>query len=298
MSAVKASEIAAFLEKPLIGEDVLVDKIKPSRSPEANCAIFLWKYSPELLEIANGTNAVLVVASPEYEGRLVVPHIITPRPRLALAEVVQRFFAPAKKVGIARTAVIASTAKLGKDVSVGDFSVIGENVQIGDNTEIRDHVVIRDNCIIGKDCLIKSNTVIGEEGFGFEFEDDGTPIRIPHVGRVVIGDHVEIGALNIVARGTMGDTVISNGVKIDDHVFIAHNVSVGENSVIIAGAEVSGSVRIGRNVWIAPQATIIQQAEIGDDAMVGIGAVVIKSVEPNVIVVGNPAKVLRKRFEC
>jgi len=293
---VRASEIAAFLNRPLMGEDVLVVRARAVSEPEPNSLVFATKQTPELIESLNAAKEVLVLAAPEYEGKLTAAHILTPRPRLDFARVLQQYFAPARLSGIAATAVIASSARLGASVSVGHFSVIGENVLVGDGTEIRDHVVVHANCVIGKRCTIKSNTVIGEDGFGFEIDEDGTLVRIPHLGRVVIGDDVEIGCLNVIARGTLQDTVLANGVKVDDHVFIAHNAIVGENSVIIAGAEISGSVRIGKNAWISPQATILNQVEIGDGAQVGIGAVVIHSVEPNVIVVGNPAKVLRKRF--
>jgi UDP-3-O-[3-hydroxymyristoyl] glucosamine N-acyltransferase len=110
-----------------------------------------------------------------------------------------------------------------------------------------------------------------------------------------MGNNIEVGALTCICRGTIDDTLIGDNVKIDDHVFIAHNVQIGENSVVIAGAEVSGSVKIGKNSWIGPQSTIINGVEIGESSMVGIGAVVTKPVTNNVIVAGNPAKVLRRK---
>ena len=292
---VSGSQIAAFLGKSLVGKDFEVTGAAPLSKPEPNGLVFAAKYDPAAVEMLNATRDVLVLAAPEYEGRLTTPHIITARARLDFAKVLQEFFAPRRASGIARTAVVAPSAVLGGDISIGHFSIIGEKVQIGDNTEIRHHVILGDNCIIGKNCLIKSHTVIGEEGFGFAFEDDGTPVRIPHLGHVVIGDEVEIGALNVVARATLAETAIGDHVKTDDHVFIGHNAVVGENTIITAAVEVGGSV-IGRNVWIGPQACIIEKIEIGDEALIGLGAVVTKSVEPNVVVVGNPARVLRKRF--
>jgi len=295
--AVMSSEIAAFLDKPLVGQDVLIHGAKPATKPEAHNLVFVKRYTPELLSALNTAGEVLVLAVPDYEGQLAVPHIITPKPRLDFAKVLQQFFASSRRGGLAGTAVIAPSAHLGDNVSVGHFSVIGEGVQIGDNTEIRNYVVVGDNCVIGRNCLVKSNTVIGEKGFGFEFDQDSTPIGIPHLGGVVIGDEVEIGALNTVVRGTLEDTVVSDHVKTDDHVHIAHNVFIDRNTVITACAEISGSVRIGKNVWIGPNASIINSIDIGDNVLVGIGAVVIKSVESDVVVAGNPAKILRKRFE-
>ncbi|KKM10726.1 hypothetical protein SY88_11530 [Clostridiales bacterium PH28_bin88] len=292
---VKASEIATFLGRQLVGPDFEINKPSSAFAPDSNSVVFAKKYSPDLLAQLNCRSDILVIAGQEFQGKITVSHIISDRPRLDFARVLQRFFSPERPTGLAPTAVVAPTAKIGREVYIGNFTVIEDDVEIGDGTIIRDHVVIRKKCVIGKRCLIKSNTVIGEEGFGFEYDENGVPFRIPHIGRVVIGDNVEIGSLNVIARGTLEDTIIENSVKTDDHVFIAHNVRIGENSVVIAGAEISGSVRVGKNVWIAPQATIINKVEVGDYALVGIGAVVTKSVEPNMIVAGNPARVLRTR---
>jgi UDP-3-O-[3-hydroxymyristoyl] glucosamine N-acyltransferase len=291
---VAASAIAQFLELPLKGADLEVWTVCPANAPVAQAVTFASRFSEPLLAQLN-TLPVFVIATPDYEGKLHGPYVLTPRPRLMFARVLTQFFTPPREPTIATTAMIAGTAVLGPGVSVGHFSVIGEGAKIGAGTEIRDHVVIRAGCTIGERCLIKSHSVIGEEGFGFEFEEDGTPVRIPHLGTVTIGDEVEIGAMTVIARGTLTATAIAHRVKIDDHVFIAHNVRIGENTVVIAGAEVSGSVQVGKNVWIAPQACVIDQAQIGDGALVGIGAVVTKSVDAGVIVVGNPARVIRKR---
>ncbi len=292
-----ASEIAAFLGRPLAGADVVVTHVQPVATPAPGSLVFAGSFSDALLAVLASSPETLVLAAPEYEGKLPGPHIITPTPRLDYARVVQRFLAPPRALGVAPTAVVAATARLGKNVTVGHFSVIGERVEIGDDTEIRHHVVIADNCRIGRDCLIKSHTVIGEEGFGFDFDETGTPIRLPHLGHVLIGDGVEIGAANVIARGTMAPTVIGDYVKTDDCVFIAHNCTVGEKTVITAGVEISGSVHIGKKVWIGPQSCVINKVSIGDGAFVGIGAVITKPVEPGVVVAGNPARVLPKRVK-
>lgn len=292
---VSASQIAAFLGCTLVGPDLEVKGVTSIDSLQRDCLVFAARYDPAASDRINAVPGLLALVSPDYAERLTAAHIVSERPRFDFARAAQRFFAPRRASGIAATAIIAASAEIGADVSIGNYCVIGENVTIGDRTEIREHVVIRDSCVVGSDCVIKSNSVIGEEGFGFEFDDAGTPTRLPHFGRVIIGNGVEIGALNVIARGTLDATVIGDGVKTDDHVFIAHNVSIGDNTVIIAGAEISGSVRIGRNVWIAPQATLIQKITIGDNALVGIGAVVTRSVAANMVVAGNPAKELRSR---
>ncbi|MCL5981696.1 MAG: UDP-3-O-(3-hydroxymyristoyl)glucosamine N-acyltransferase [Firmicutes bacterium] len=292
---VKASQVAEFLGKPLLGPDCDIKKPQSAFQPKPNSLVFVKAYSPEQAHLLNTCPDILVLATDAYLGQLTVAHILTDRPRLDFAKAVQRYFAPAKPKGIAATAQIAATANIGADVYIGNFAVIEDDVKIGDGTCVHDYVVIRKHCAIGKRCVVKAHTVIGEEGFGFEIAEDGAPVRIPHLGRVVIGDDVEIGAMNVIARGTLDDTVIEDHVKIDDHVFVAHNVRIGQNAFVIAGAEISGSVRIGRNAWIGPQATVANQVSIGDRALVGIGAVVIKPVEANLVVAGNPARVLRER---
>lgn len=293
--SVTASAIAKFLGADLIGGDLRITRPFPADAAGPGALVFLKEYREKWANQLGGRKDICVLAPAEYRDKLSGAFIESRAPRLDFARVLSRFFHEREEPRIAETARIHSSARIGSSVAVGEYSVIGPDVVVGDGTVIRNHVVIERGCQIGRHCLIKSSTVLGEEGFGFEFEEDGTPLRIPHLGRAVIGDHVEIGAMNVIARGTLGDTVLSNHVKTDDHVFIAHNVFVGENSVIIAGAEVSGSVKIGRDVWIAPQATILNQLTIGDRAMVGLGAVVTKAVEPGKIVAGNPAKVIRSR---
>jgi UDP-3-O-[3-hydroxymyristoyl] glucosamine N-acyltransferase LpxD len=176
------------------------------------------------------------------------------------------------------------TARVGRNV------VLGKGVRVGAGTVIQHNVVIGDEVIIGERCTIKSCAVIGEEGFGFERNSDGRAVRLPHLGGVVLGDDVEVGSLTTVCRGTLADTILRDGCKIDDHVHIAHNIDVGEDAFVIACAEVSGGVKIGRRAWIAPNASILNQLSVGDDSVVGLGAVVVRSVPDGAVVVGNPAK--------
>lgn len=212
------------------------------------------------------------------------------KPRLAYALAVRDLIQESIPASIAETAVIATTAVLGENVSVGHFAVIEDGVEIGDGSVIDAHVVLKTGVRIGRNTRIGSHTSIGGPGFGFEMDDDGVPVRIGHMGGVEIGDSVEIGHQVSIAQGTIEPTRISGHVKIDDCVFIAHNVEIGEASYVIAGAEISGGVTIGRRVWISPEVTVINKVCIGDDALVGIGAVVIRDVEENTVVAGVPAK--------
>jgi UDP-3-O-[3-hydroxymyristoyl] glucosamine N-acyltransferase len=211
--------------------------------------------------------------------------IHTSRPRLQMAklshlfaEPTQDFEEPTKDVRIAASAKVHPRA------------FVSSNVTIGDDTVVHANVTIYRKAVIGKRCIIHSGTVIGAEGFGYEKDDDGTWFRIAHLGGVVIGDDVEIGANTCVDRGTLGDTIIESGAKVDNLVHVAHNVRIGKHAMVIANAMLGGSSVIGEGAWIAPSATIREGRRIGDRAVVGLGSVVVRDVEPGVTVMGVPAK--------
>lgn len=146
--------------------------------------------------------------------------------------------------------------------------------------------------IYGKDCLIKPGAVIGQAGFGYERDRDGTPIRFPHFGSVVLGNHVEVGANTVISKGVLEDTVIRDCTKIDDLVYIAHNCKIGKNVMIAGNATLCGGVQVGDGAWIGAGASIKQNVKVGEGAVVGLGAVVVKDVAAYSMVVGNPARAI------
>lgn len=180
--------------------------------------------------------------------------------------------------------------RLHPSVKVAPGAVIEPGVVIGEGTIIGANAVLSSGTRIGRFCDIKAGAVIGDSGFGFERDLKNRPLRMLHLGGVRIGDHVEVGALTTVVQGALGDTVVEDYVKINDHVHIAHNCRIGEATIIGGGAYLSGSIRVGRNCWIAPNCSIRQKLKIGDEAIVGIGAVVVHDVEPGAMVYGNPAR--------
>jgi UDP-3-O-[3-hydroxymyristoyl] glucosamine N-acyltransferase len=162
-------------------------------------------------------------------------------------------------------------------------------VVIGDNSIIYPGVKIYHGCIIGNQVTIHSGTVIGSDGFGFAPMPDGSFIKVPQIGNVVIEDKVEIGANSTIDRATMGSTLIRSGAKLDNLIQVAHNVEIGHSTVIAAQAGISGSTKIGNEVMIGGQAGIVGHIQLGDGAKVNAQSGVSKSIEPGKAVTGSPA---------
>ena len=218
--------------------------------------------------------------------------IMTANPRLAFIRVVGALFTSNPIPGIDPTAVVDERADVAASATVGPFAFIGPDCRVGESTIIHGHVNVGAGAQIGNRVTIHPGTVIGADGFSYERDDDGTLVKFPHVGGVVIGDDVEIGANTCIDRGSLGDTVVESGAKVDNLVHIAHNVVVGRDALVIANAVIGGSTRIGPRAWIAPSVTLRDGIEIGHDAVVGLGSVVLKDVEPETTVAGAPAREL------
>jgi UDP-3-O-[3-hydroxymyristoyl] glucosamine N-acyltransferase len=217
---------------------------------------------------------------------------------------------------IHQTAIVAKNTSLGNDISIGANVVIdedtmigdnvtiypnvfiGKNCKIGDSTTIFPNVTIREEVTIGKQVIIHSGTSIGDDGFGY-LQIEGKHVKIPQVGTVEIGDNVEIGSNVTIARAALDKTIISNGVKIDNHSHIAHNVFIGEDTMLIAYAKIAGGAKVGKNVMIAEDVGITDHAVIGDNCAIGGGSNVYKSLKPGSVVWGSPAKpiTLEKRIQ-
>ncbi|NJD19296.1 MAG: UDP-3-O-(3-hydroxymyristoyl)glucosamine N-acyltransferase, partial [Gemmatimonadetes bacterium] len=209
--------------------------------------------------------------------------------------------------GIHPSAALGKEVRLGADVGVGPYAVLEDGVEVGDGSRIGAHVVLGAGCRLGRGCIlhpqvvlyphtqlgdrviVHSGTVLGADGYGYAWFD-GAHQRIPHVGRVVLGDDVEIGANSAVDRGSIGDTVVERGVKVDNLVQIAHNVHVGEDSLLAGMVGIAGSARIGKGVWIGGQAGVINHLDIGDGARLAVASKVLRDVPPGVTVSGHPAR--------
>ncbi len=211
------------------------------------------------------------------------------------------------KSGIEQPSVISENVTYGADLYLGSFCYIGKNVSIGDNvkiypnTFIGDNVVIGNNCIlfagvrvyseteIGNNCVIHSGTIVGSDGFGFAPMEDGSYSKIPQIGNVILEDNVEVGSCTTIDRATMGSTMIRRGVKLDNQIQIAHNVEIGENTVIAAQTGVAGSTKIGKNCMIGGQVGISGHLTIGDNVRIQAQSGIGKNIKDGEIIQGSPA---------
>jgi UDP-3-O-[3-hydroxymyristoyl] glucosamine N-acyltransferase len=227
----------------------------------------------------------------------------------AFMQVQKHFAPPAPKIsaGIHPSSSVAATAKIAKSAAIGAFAVIGENVVIGENAVIHPHVTLGDGveigagtviyphvtvyygCKIGSNVTVHAGTVIGSDGFGFA-ENSGEYDKIPQLGIVVIEDEVEIGANCTIDRATIGETHIKRGCKIDNLVQIAHNVTIGENTIIVAQSGVSGSTKLGKHVILAGQAGVVGHIELADNVIVTAQSGVSKSLMKPGMYMGSPAR--------
>jgi len=216
--------------------------------------------------------------------------ILVKKPRNAIAKIALKFFTETHvEEGVHPTAIIHPEAVLEDGVRVGPYSVIGKAF-IGANTQINSGVKIYDGVRIGASCFIDSGVVLGGQGFGYEKDENGNHFRFPQIGKLIIGDHVDIGANTCIDRGALSDTIVGDYTKIDNLCHIAHNNQIGRNCVITAGTVISGSCEIGDNTWLGPNSTINNWCGVGDNCLVGIGTVVIRKIEDDSRVFGVPAE--------
>ncbi len=261
--------------------------------------------------LAAQSRAAAFIVSPEYSD-LDRPLIIVPHPYLAYAQVAALFAPPRPRPpGISPLACLGRELTLGRDLSIAPLVCIGDQVRLGDRVTIMagcvlgdqveigpdsliyPNVTILERCVLGARVIIHSGTVIGADGFGFVPGKEGHT-KIPQLGTVVIEDDVEIGANCTIDRGALGETRVGRGVKMDNLVHLAHNVTVGEHSLLVAQAGVSGSTRLGRHVALGGQAGLVGHIELGDGAQVAAQSGVTHNIPAGQTVGGSPARPQRE----
>ncbi len=306
---ITVKDIAGLVNGKITGdENIFISNV--ARIQDARKGDLTFLYLPQYKKFLETTEASAIFVKPEETlTRKDLTYIIVENPDKAFQKIITEFFQPEFNLtGIDETAFVHPTAKLGKNVAIGKFVVVSENCKIGDNTKIYHgtvimenveigsdnlifpNVTIRENCILGNRIIIHSGTIIGSDGFGYSTDENGVYHKIPQIGNVVIKDDVEIGSNVSIDRAAVGSTVIEKGVKLDNLIQVAHNVKIGENTVISGQAGVSGSTKIGKNCVIAGQVGIAGHLEITDKVLIGAQSGISKSISKPGVYFGYPAK--------
>ncbi len=302
-------DIALLLEGELVGngETEIADVMKIEEAVEGTVTFLA---NPRYQKFLDTTRASAVIVPKSVDTTALqrstpLSFIRVTDPYFSFLRLLVHFHPQASSLppGIHSTAIIASSATIGKNVAIGAYVVIGEKCMIGDETIILHGTVIgndvaigtqtllyanvsvREGCRIGNRVIIHSGTVVGSDGFGFAPRPDGTYEKIPQMGIVVIEDDVEIGANCTLDRATMGETRVKRGAKLDNLIQVAHNVVIGENTVMAAQSGISGSTKIGKNVMIGGQVGFTGHLDIADRSFVGAQSGIAKSIpEPGEII--------------
>ncbi|WP_396601102.1 UDP-3-O-(3-hydroxymyristoyl)glucosamine N-acyltransferase [Algibacter sp. R77976] len=304
-----AQQIAGILEGDVVGNpDIEVSKLAKIEEGFEGALTFLAnpKYTPYIYS----TKASVTIVNKTFvpDNRVETTLIKVDDAYLAFSKILEYYDSVKNnKVGIEQPSFIADSSRYGENVYLGAFSYIGENVVMGDsvkifpNAYIGDNVVIDDNTIvfsgakiysetiIGKNCVINAGAIIGADGFGFAPNEDGSYSKIPQIGNVIIEDSVDVGAATTIDRATLGSTIIRAGVKLDNQIQIAHNVEIGNNTVIAAQTGVAGSSKIGKNCQIGGQVGIAGHITIGDNVKIQAQSGIGRHVKDNEILQGSPA---------
>ncbi|HLK30138.1 MAG TPA: UDP-3-O-(3-hydroxymyristoyl)glucosamine N-acyltransferase [Puia sp.] len=306
-----AAQIALLIGGKVDG-DPMVSVASFGKIEEAKKGQLAFLANPKYEEHLYTTEASVIIVNETQELKQAINATLirVPDAYTAFATLLSKYqeIAAQQLVGIQEPSYISKSATLGEKIFIGAFAYLSENVCIGNNVKIYpntylgNNVKIGDNsilhagvkiyhdCVIGKNVTVHAGTVIGSDGFGFAPQADGSFKKVPQIGNVVIEDFVEIGANATIDRATIGSTIIKSGAKLDNLIQIAHNVEVGNNTVIAAQAGVSGSTKLGNNVMIGGQAGIVGHLQIADGSKINAQSGVSKSIKvPNSAVTGSPA---------
>ncbi len=258
------------------------------------------------LDQARSSKAGALLVGEGVEG-LPQDLLVAAEPYLALARILNRFTPdPEQPQGVHSSAVVSESAAISTSASIGPYCVIGERVSVGEGTRIGAHCVLGDDVVVGSGCtlhprvtlyarsevgarcILHSGVVVGADGYGFA-TSGGAHHKLPHIGRAVLEDDVEVGANSTIDRALLGETRVGAGTKIDDLVMVAHNVQVGRGCLLVAQAGIAGSARLGDFVTVAGQSGIIGHVEVGDGVVVATKSAVLQGVDKGRQVAGIPA---------
>jgi UDP-3-O-[3-hydroxymyristoyl] glucosamine N-acyltransferase len=314
--SIKLYEAAKIVDGNIIGdENITISGFAKIEEAQPGSLTFL--YLDSYKKFFPSTKASAILVKPDFpKTRNDITYIEVGNPNKAFSKLLIHFFKiDYKLTGIDTSASIHSEASVGKDTAIGKNVVISsgcrigsnvkifhnavllENVEVGDNSVIFQNVSIREGSKIGKNVIIHANSVIGSDGFGYEIDEKGIPYKIPQIGIVIIEDDVEIGSNVSVDRASLGATVIKRGVKIDNLVQVAHNVVIGENSIIAGQAGIAGSSKIGKNCYVLGQAGVSGHIEIADNVILHVQSGIGKNITKAGNYFGSPAKEIKEAFK-
>ena len=296
---IKISEILAYLEK-----ENIPFSFSGNVNAEVECFSSLGNYKPGTMTWVKKQESIPTTCDPRGVLLAVVseevacefPNMIrSSQSKRAFFSVMERFFAQEEaRPMIGNFTYISPKVRVGQNVRIGHNCTLDGDIVIGDNTIVWNHVTIINRVRIGEDCEIHSGAVIGHDGFGYTENTDGKKTMVRHFGGVSIGNRVHIGDNVCVCRGTIDDTVLADGVKVDNLSHIGHNCRLDENVALAFPCRLGGSSHLKKNAYLSG-AIVRNQCVVGENAFVGMGAVVVKDVEAGATVVGNPAKPFEKR---
>lgn len=303
-----AEQIAGILEGEVVGNPN-AEVYKLSKIEEGTLGSLTFLSNPKYEPYIYNTLATITIVNNTFtpESPITTTLIKVEDAYLSFTKLLE-FYDQAKnnKTGIEEPSFLSKSAKYGENLYLGSFSYVGNNVVMGDNVKIYPNCYIGDNvvlgnnvtlfagakvhadCIIGNDCAIYSGAIIGADGFGFAPNADGSYTKIPQIGNVIIEDAVDIGSCTTIDRATMGSTIIRKGVKLDNQIQIAHNVEIGENTVIAAQTGIAGSTKIGKNCMIGGQVGIAGHLVIGNNVRIQAQSGVGRNMKDGEIVQGSP----------
>ncbi len=304
-----AEQIAGILEGEIVGNPK-AEVFKLAKIEEGTDGSLTFLANPKYLPYIYSTQATITIVNRTFEPENdISTTLIKVDDAYQSFSKLLEYYNQVKlmKSGIEQPSVISEGATYGENLYLGSFCYIGKNVKIGNdvkiypNTFVGDNAIIGDNTIlfagvrvyseteIGNGCTIHSGAIIGSDGFGFAPGEDGTYSKIPQIGNVIIEDNVDIGSCTTVDRATMGSTIIKKGVKLDNQIQIAHNVTIGENTVIASQTGIAGSTKIGSGCVIGGQVGIVGHITIGNNVRIQAQSGVGKSIPDGDIVQGSPA---------
>jgi UDP-3-O-[3-hydroxymyristoyl] glucosamine N-acyltransferase len=277
----------------ILGSSFCFEKLSTLDNADSTSLIWIASNRNNFLEIITSTDAKVIICDKSKEADIKKEYdkcfVLVDNPKLIFMRISKAIYENKTKALIHPTSFVHEEAIVSSDAYIGPNCTIGKCI-VGEKTIIVGNTFINDNVVIGKNVFIGANCSIGLDGFGYETDENGNWEKFPHIGGVIIKDNVSIGSNTCIDRGTIGDTIINQNVKIDNLVHVAHNVNIGSNTLVIANSMIGGSTHIEENCWIAPSSTLRDGLRVGNNSTVGMGAVVTKNIAEKEVWFGNPAK--------